>query len=257
MNNPSPLVPQGSLLEQQKSKGKSNLFIAVFTILAINLVLFGGLLMQGCRPKKPADVSALDATNGSPVEVGNIQTNPIPLNPVLPMPGSGSNAVAEIPTNTAPPPIPGNVAPAPAAPTEAGGTTKDYTVVRGDSFFKIAKAHGISMHALTSANPAVDARKPIKAGQVLQIPTAAAVSPAPGGTETTGTETAASTYAVKAGDTLTKIAKAHGTTPKEIRAANNLKTDRLHVGQQLKLPAPKTGGSNTPAATSPQGSGQI
>lgn len=59
MKTPNPLLPQGSLLEQQqKSKGKSNLVIAVFTILAVHLVLFGGLLMQGC--KKKTDVASND-----------------------------------------------------------------------------------------------------------------------------------------------------------------------------------------------------
>jgi hypothetical protein len=46
MNTPNPLIPQGSFLEQQKSKSKSNLFIAVLAILAIHIVFFSGLLMQ-------------------------------------------------------------------------------------------------------------------------------------------------------------------------------------------------------------------
>lgn len=43
-------------------------------------------------------------------------------------------------------------------------------------------------------------------------------------------------YVVKAGDTLERIAKTHGTTVKAIRAANQLKTDRINVGKKLKLP---------------------
>ena len=46
-------------------------------------------------------------------------------------------------------------------------------------------------------------------------------------------------YVVKSGDTLTRIAKAHGTTVQAIRAANGLKTDRILVGQKLKL-SPKS-----------------
>jgi LysM repeat protein len=42
---------------------------------------------------------------------------------------------------------------------------------------------------------------------------------------------------VKSGDSLTKIAKAHGTTVKAIKAENNLNTDHLKVGQKLKIPA--------------------
>ena len=44
-------------------------------------------------------------------------------------------------------------------------------------------------------------------------------------------------YTVKAGDNLTKIARNHGTTVKALRTANNLKTDRILVGQKLKVPA--------------------
>ena len=54
--------------------------------------------------------------------------------------------------------------------------------------------------------------------------------------------TAQTTYVVKSGDTLTKIARAHGTTIKAIRAASGLKTDRILVGQKLKVPSGKTAG---------------
>jgi LysM repeat protein len=43
-------------------------------------------------------------------------------------------------------------------------------------------------------------------------------------------------YVVKAGDTLTRIARTHGTTVKAIEAANNLTTDRIVIGARLKLP---------------------
>ena len=45
------------------------------------------------------------------------------------------------------------------------------------------------------------------------------------------------TYTVKSGDSLTKIAKAHGTTIKAIRAENTLTTDHIKVVQKLKIPA--------------------
>lgn len=50
-------------------------------------------------------------------------------------------------------------------------------------------------------------------------------------------------YTVKAGDNLTKIAKAHGTTAKAVRGLNGLKTDRITVGQKLKMPAAKSAGT--------------
>jgi len=43
-------------------------------------------------------------------------------------------------------------------------------------------------------------------------------------------------YVVKSGDTLSRIAKIHGTTVKAIKAANNLTNDRIVVGSKLKIP---------------------
>jgi len=44
-------------------------------------------------------------------------------------------------------------------------------------------------------------------------------------------------YVVKSGDSLTRIAKAHGTTVKVLKAANGLVSDRIVVGAKLKIPA--------------------
>ena len=46
----------------------------------------------------------------------------------------------------------------------------------------------------------------------------------------------ASVYVVKPADTLTRIAKTHGTTVSALKAANGLDTDRIAVGMKLKLP---------------------
>jgi LysM repeat protein len=43
-------------------------------------------------------------------------------------------------------------------------------------------------------------------------------------------------YVVKSGDTLTRIAKVHGTTIKALKSANNLNNDRIVVGSKLKIP---------------------
>jgi LysM repeat protein len=52
---------------------------------------------------------------------------------------------------------------------------------------------------------------------------------------------------VKSGDTLTKIAKAQGTTVKAIRGENNLTTDHIKVGQKLKIPAKAEAAAPAPA----------
>lgn len=43
-------------------------------------------------------------------------------------------------------------------------------------------------------------------------------------------------YIVKSGDTLTKIARAHGTTVKALKSANDLANDQIVVGAKLKIP---------------------
>jgi len=67
-------------------------------------------------------------------------------------------------------------------------------------------------------------------GQPVAIETGADHSPAP----------SASTYTVKDGDTLSAIAKTHGTTVAKLASLNNLADpDHLEPGQKLKLPAAK------------------
>jgi LysM repeat protein len=46
-------------------------------------------------------------------------------------------------------------------------------------------------------------------------------------------------YVVKSGDTLSRIARVHGTTVKAIKSANSLDTERLVVGRKLKIPETK------------------
>jgi LysM repeat protein len=145
-----------------------------------------------------------------------------------------TNAPSVEPSNP-PVAVPSVVAPAPAPVPQAAGA--EYVVQKGDSFAKIAKKNGVSVKAIEAANPGVAPTK-LKVGQKLSIPAGgtSATSPAAGtgpAVESTGGEA----YTVKSGDTLTKIAKAHGTTVKAIRAENNLTTDHIKVGQKLKIPA--------------------
>ncbi len=56
-----------------------------------------------------------------------------------------------------------------AAPKKLGGSG-DYSVAQGDSLYKIAKAHGVSVDALKSANGLQDGK--LKIGQPLRIPAA-------------------------------------------------------------------------------------
>ena len=48
MNNSNPLVPQGSLLEKS-IRGRSRFKVAFYSVAAIHVVFFGGLLIVGCN----------------------------------------------------------------------------------------------------------------------------------------------------------------------------------------------------------------
>jgi LysM repeat protein len=78
----------------------------------------------------------------------------------------------------------------------------------------------------------------LKVGQKLTIPAGGSAPAAAGASAAPDLSTGGSeTYVVKSGDTLTKIAKAHGTTVKAIEAASGLSTTQIKVGQKLKIPA--------------------
>jgi LysM repeat protein len=245
MNTPSPLVPQGSF--QGKPRGKTNFRIAVFTVLAVHVVLLGGLLMQGCKkqdetPANPAKTNA---------EVFPALTNPsvayYPTNPVAP-----ETNLAQIP---APAPAPTILVEPTPAPTPPAAATQEYVIVRNDTLAKIAKAHGTSVKAIETANPGIKPTK-LKPGDKIQIPASAAAAGALSSstppTTAAGESSPAATYTVKPGDNLTKIASKHGISIKTLRVANNLKTDQIRVGQKLKIPASSTAQSKgiTPVASS-------
>ena len=220
----------------------------IAAVLVANVLLFSGLLIQGCQRQPaaaagPDDTGASTAssdTNSSAVASQAPATNPTPP---FEVPSTNATAAAQVPPEPAPPSAP------------AG--TKDYAVIKGDSFYKIARANHVSMKALAEANPGVDSSK-LKVGQTLHIPLAAETG-ATAGAATSSARTAPASiaaapsepsaptparagthYVVKRGDTLGRIAKIHGTTVKAIKAANGLTSDRLVVGKSLKLPEPKT-----------------
>jgi len=58
------------------------------------------------------------------------------------------------------------------------------------------------------------------------------------------------THRVRSGDTLSGIASRYHTSVRAIMSANNLRSDRLSLGQRLRIPS-RGGSARTPAATTP------
>jgi len=111
MNNPSPLLPHTSLLEQ-KNKGRAKVKIAVFFVLAIHGIGLLALLMQGCR-KEPA-AAAPETNNATPQAFDN--TNPPPT--------VDTSSVAPVLPSNPPPVVDVNPTPPPAV--------TEYTILAGD-----------------------------------------------------------------------------------------------------------------------------
>src|SRR3954468_17718839 len=105
MNTPSPLIPQGAL---PTTRSRSHIRIAVFTILAVHLVLLFALLMAGC--KKTADQAKtgdLPADTGAPIPPFNPDTLPnTGSNPPSGVAATGTiPAVASTTSTPLPPPL--------------------------------------------------------------------------------------------------------------------------------------------------------
>jgi LysM repeat protein len=214
MNNQNPFVPKGSLLEQQ-NKRRSRMKLGVFCVLAIGIIGLTAMLIQGCKRET-------DATDNTQMADTNV-------------PAVDTNMSATVDTNLSAQPMDTNPPVVVATPVEAAGT--EYVVVKGDSFAKIAKKFGVKIKAVEAANLGIAPNK-LKIGQKLSIPAAT------GDAAASATGMMASTmnpdesiYVVKSGDTLTGVARHHGTTVKAIMNENNLTTMSIKVGQKLKIPA--------------------
>lgn len=112
-----------------------------------------------------------------------------------------------------------------------------YTVKAGDTLSQIAANYGTSYQNLASLNHLSNPNE-IYVGQTLKLQATTNTS-----TQTTTSTPAASTnqgtYTVKAGDTLSAIAAAHGTSYEALAQANGISNpNEIYVGQTLKFTAP-------------------
>ena len=114
-----------------------------------------------------------------------------------------------------------NQATASAQSSTSNGT---YTVKSGDTLWSIANANDMTVAQLKQKNDL--SNDTIYVGQKLNVFSAKSTS---------ATSTASATYTVKSGDSLWKIASANGTTVNQLKSLNNLSSDLIYAGQQLKL----------------------
>ncbi|MDR3117471.1 MAG: LysM peptidoglycan-binding domain-containing protein [Puniceicoccales bacterium] len=117
-------------------------------------------------------------------------------------------------------------------------TYETHSVVRGDSLWRIAKTHGVSLESLLEAN-GLAKEDILRVGQELRIPVRPTL---PQGREP---------HTVQRGETLSSLSRSWGCSVADIRQANDLVGDGLYVGQRLMVPAQAT----VTAAAAARGSG--
>jgi Predicted glycosyl hydrolase len=105
---------------------------------------------------------------------------------------------------------------------------KYHKVKSGESLEKIARNYGVSVQELLKANKNIKPNR-LKVGENLCIPQKAS----------TKTQDYA-IYKVRKGDTLQSIAEKFGVDVQELKSFNNLKSEKIIEGQELKIPAKGT-----------------
>lgn len=105
-------------------------------------------------------------------------------------------------------------------PTAPGADTFEYVVKAGDSLWLIARRYNTTVDTIKSINGLTS--NMITTGQILKIPA--------------GQNAPYIEYTVQSGDTLWLIARRYGTTVDAIKNLNGLTSDRLNIGQVLRIP---------------------
>ena len=219
------------------------LFILTGVVILHAVILTGICLTGGC--KSPAVLGPRSYIKAPPPQEEVTDEEPVPdIKGVAP-----KVTVSTTPVAMSSPPV-----------FELGTPPKDiiYVVKRGDSFWKIAKMHGVTMQNLAAYND-MSLNKVLKIGEKLKIP--------PGGYVVKGTKTAAKTakkskparvkpqprpsdgtYVVKRGDSFWKIARRYNLRTKTLLDANNMTgKETLRIGQKLIIPDGKKAASTAPS----------
>ncbi|EAG9260058.1 autolysin [Listeria monocytogenes] len=144
----------------------------------------------------------------------------------------------------------------PSTGTSTNANAKVYTVVKGDSLWRIANNNKVTIANLKAWNNLKSDF--IYPGQKLKVsagstttntntskPSTNTNTSKPSTNNSTSTSTNAKVYTVAKGDSLWRIANNNKVTIANLKAWNNLKSDFIYPGQKLKVSAESTTNTNT------------
>ncbi len=233
------------------------------TIRVLPLSL-AALVLAGCATNRPPR-----SGRGQPVPVDPYIQPAGPTSP-MPPPFEDPTLKEEVIVAQPLPPVRPSVSPRVSPPKVQPKSGTPYTIKKGESLSAVAAKHRIGWKRLAEYNLIQNPNR-VYAGQVILIPPGHAASAGGSSSRPVISRPAPpqvvvgdGTYVVQSGDSLSVIAQRYGTTVRNLKSANNLTSDRLLVGQILKLPQgseltspPSGGGSSTlspqptPVATRP------
>ena len=138
-------------------------------------------------------------------------------------------------------------------------SSRTHTVRAGETVSHLAARYGTSVSSIVSAN-SLGSNALIRIGQRLTIPgsssgsssagsssagsSSGSTGSSSGGSSSGSGNASATTYTVKAGDTLTRIGRQHNVSIGRLVSANNLTGSMIRVGQRLTIPAPTSSGDD-------------
>ncbi len=213
------------------------------------------LLVNGCRgpvsEKESSwngDTSAYSggarSASARPAQAVPAEAKPaaaVPATPAQAVPASAEPASAK--------PVPAAAKPATATPANDASAEPDkeklYRVQKGDMLSTLAVRFGVTAKEIAAAN-GIGLNDPIYEGKTLKIP-----AQKPKSAEEKA-KAEGEIYVVAKGDVLGTIARKHKVTVAQLKAANNLKSDKIRVGQKLVIPSKSAETEKSePAAATP------
>lgn len=138
---------------------------------------------------------------------------------------------------------------APAAPAATAPAGRGYVVRAGDTISAIAKAHGVSVQAVFTAN-GLGWSSLIFPGQTLVVAGVAPAAPPaqpPAPAVPAAPAAASGSYLVLSGDTISAIAQRHGVSTRAVLDANGLsRSSIIYPGQTIAIPAAAAAATEEP-----------